>query len=235
MHKTGDYRGHIYPGYQDTRPGAVNTLGGRRWRRSAGRQAGSDATGRRQAIATSRPAPARPSHARPFEACTSRPERQTAGQQADQRQAIATSRRQASGSHTHTHPHTRSRQQQAAGHRHSQTNGRPSPAPRHQHTQAQRPARPTATASPPRPQAKRPPAKQHARSHEYPHPMPLPHRRRVLLTRAHTFAGSRAQNFFRCEQKIAFPAARAKKWRGVKKTERAFRGAADLIWNRARA
>lgn len=159
----GDYRGHIYPGYQDTRPGAVNTLGGGRWCRSAGRQARSDATGRRQAIATGRPAPARPSCVRTCEACTGRPAQRRQSSRPDQRQAIDTDRPQATGSHAHTHTHTRSRHRQAAGHRHSQTNGRPSPAPMHPHTQGPQLLHHTATASPPRPQAKRPHAKQHAR------------------------------------------------------------------------
>ena len=118
MHKTGDYRGHIYPGYQDTRPGAVNTLGGGRRSRSAGRQTGSDATDRRQAIATGRPAPARLPCVRTCEACAmqtgtadSRPAgRQTAGH-----------RHQQTTGHRLTHPHTRSRQQQAAGHSGHQT------------------------------------------------------------------------------------------------------------------
>ena len=35
----GDYRGHISIAYQETRPGAVNTLGGGPWLFSAGRPA----------------------------------------------------------------------------------------------------------------------------------------------------------------------------------------------------
>ena len=39
MHRLGDYRGHISIAYQETRPGAVNTLGGGPWPFSAGRPA----------------------------------------------------------------------------------------------------------------------------------------------------------------------------------------------------
>lgn len=35
----GDYRGHISIAYQETRPGAVNTIGGGPWPFSAGRPA----------------------------------------------------------------------------------------------------------------------------------------------------------------------------------------------------
>lgn len=39
MHRLGDYRGHNSIAYQETRPGAVNTLGGGPWPFSAGRPA----------------------------------------------------------------------------------------------------------------------------------------------------------------------------------------------------
>ena len=39
LHRLGDYRGHISIAYRETRPGAVNTLGGGPWPFSAGRPA----------------------------------------------------------------------------------------------------------------------------------------------------------------------------------------------------
>ena len=180
------------------------------------------------------PAPARLSCVRTCEAVTGRAARrqQVAGQTNGRPSPPADGRPSA---HTRTHTHTRSRQRYSAGHRHGQTNSRPPTCTHAPDTQAAQQA--AGHSHQPKPNA-RPREETTAPALIPPPYAPPPNRRRVLLAAGGSFAGSRAQNFFRYDAKIAFPVARAEKWRGVKKLEGLALGAGDLcipIWNRARA
>lgn len=109
---------------------------------------------------------------------------------------------------THAHTHTRSRQRHSAGHRHGQTNSRPPTCTHAPDTQDAQQA--AGHSHQPKPNA-RPREETTAPALIPPSLCPSPNRRRVLLAAGGSFAGSRAQKFFRYDAKIAFPAARAKK------------------------
>lgn len=214
MHRLGDYRGHIYPGYQNTRPGAVNTPVGGRRRRSAGRKVGSDATGRRQAIATGRPAPARllmRAHLRGLhrQTCTA-----AADGRPDQRQAIATSRPQAIGSHTHAHEASNSTEQaictadqrQAITRTHAPTHARAAATPPHRHSQPAKATSQTHTREATRAPALIPP------------PLaPPPNGGGSSWRRAAPLRVRERKNWLGMIQFFHFRWGRAEKWRGVQK------------------
>lgn len=218
MHRLGDYRGHISIAYHETRPGAVNTLGGGPWPFSAGRPAMAE-PGRGGMMG--RPSPPPVPAVAAWAVCACRV--------ADRRRSIP-DRRRPEPPADKQRQHQRQRAKQTRPPTHAQ--GRQQTASTASQAEARH--RPASAASTSRAPAKqtRPPAKiPNARDFSSPpliaiHPLlyPPPARRRVLPAQTRTFAGSRAQKLIRCDAFFSFPAGPGEKMEGGSKNMERARG-----------
>ena len=218
MHRLGDYRGHISIAYQETRPGAVNTLGGGPWPFSAGRPAMAE-PGRGGTMGRPSPELGPAVETGAVRAC----------RVADRRRSIP-DRHRPEPPADKQRQHQRQRAKQTRPPTHAQ--GRQQTASTASQAEARH--RPASAASTSRAPAKqtRPPAKiPNARDFSSPpliaiHPLlyPPPARRRVLPAQTRTFAGSRAQKLIRCDAFFSFPAGPGEKMEGGQKIWNAHAG-----------
>lgn len=218
MHRLGDYRGHISIAYQETRPGAVNTLGGGPWLFSAGRPAMAEPE---HGGMMGRPSPEPGPAVAAWAVCACRV--------ADRRRSIP-DRRRPEPPADKQRQHQRQRAKQTRPPTHAQ--GRQQTASTASQAEARH--RPASAASTSRAPAKqtRPPAKiPNARDFSsppliaiYPLLYPPPARRRVLPAQTRTFAGSRAQKLIRCDAFFSFPAGPGEKMEGGSKNMERARG-----------
>lgn len=212
MHRLGDYRGHISIAYQETRPGAVNTLGGGPWPFSAGRPAMAEPE---RGGMMGRPSP-EPGPAVAAGTCL------PAGV-ADQRRSIP-ARRRPEPPADEQRQRQRQRAKQTRPPAHAQGRQQAASTASQAETRHHQPAPPAPAECQPSKRAR--PRRYQTRDFSSP-PLiaicpllyPPPARRRVLPAQTRTFAGSRAQKLIRCDAIFPFPAGPGEKMEGGSKNK----------------